>query len=332
MRIGTRYLNALIGLGIVAVCPPPGICQSGAARGRSSPQVYAVNLHFAVFQFDAAHSPAIDEVTRLGQSFASSEDEAAYLRDTQKLGDVAVRHNRFIGLTGGETFNDAALLGPQYMLLAVTPSDVARGQMKLAVRARYGGAPLLDANVIDLESFETVLLKGGKGMFGIKRFIGAGGRQDSAPMERTLLVSVTPEIVPISNLKNRPADLSHLVDEYGAPIQLKEGDRFVPPSVIDRVVPKYETGRSIRGGVLLEGVVTPEGKISNVRVLRSLDPDFDLRAVDAFREYKFSAGLLNDKPASATYREELTFGGGDVYQPEKDKPKSSKRRFPRPWP
>jgi hypothetical protein len=45
----------------------------------------------------------------------------------------------------------------------------------------------------------------------------------------------------------------------------------------------------------------------NIRVLRSLDPVIDERAVDAFRQYKFSPALLNGKPVSATYREELTF-------------------------
>ena len=45
----------------------------------------------------------------------------------------------------------------------------------------------------------------------------------------------------------------------------------------------------------------------NIRVLRSLDPVIDERAVDAFRQYKFSPALLNGKPVFATYREELTF-------------------------
>ena len=58
---------------------------------------------------------------------------------------------------------------------------------------------------------------------------------------------------------------------------------------------------------MLGGVVTPEGAIINIRVLRSLDPVIDERAVDAFRQYKFSPALLNSKPVYATYREELTF-------------------------
>jgi hypothetical protein len=42
-------------------------------------------------------------------------------------------------------------------------------------------------------------------------------------------------------------------------------------------------------------------------VLRSLDVVIDERAIDAFRQYRFSPALLNGKAVYATYREELTF-------------------------
>jgi TonB family protein len=115
--------------------------------------------------------------------------------------------------------------------------------------------------------------------------------------------------VPLSNLRNRPQQLSQPVDEFGGAIRTVEGDRFTPPVPLERVAPKFEAGRQIRGGVLVGGVVTPAGKIINVRVLRSLDPVIDERAVDAFRQYKFSPALLNGKPVHATYREEMTFAG-----------------------
>jgi TonB family protein len=84
-------------------------------------------------------------------------------------------------------------------------------------------------------------------------------------------------------------------------------DRFTPPVALERAAPKFESGRSVRGSVLLGGVVTPEGNIINIRVLRSLDPTIDERAIDAFRQYKFSPALLNGKPVFATYREEMAF-------------------------
>ena len=281
--------------------------QSGTGGVRAGGREYGVNLNFAVYQYDAQRSPELKEVSRLSGTYSSAQEEIAYLKDTYKLQEIAVRHIRSVGLRSGETFNDAVLLGPEYMVFTLTPRDVVRGYMKLDLRVRYANEPLLETRGVELENFETVVLRGGKGMFGLKYFVGGGGRQDSVPVERTLLVSVTPEIVPLTNLRNRPQELSHPVDEYGGVIATKEGDRFTPPVTLERVAPRFESGRSVRGAVSLGGVVTPEGKIINIRVLRSLDPVIDERAIDAFRQYKFSPALLNGKPVFATYREELTF-------------------------
>jgi TonB family protein len=283
------------------------IAQSGAGVARSSGREYGVNLMYAVYQYDAGRSPEMQEVTRLAGTYSSAQEEIAYLKDKNKLQDIAVRHIRSVGLRSGETFNDAVLLGPEYMVFTVTPRDVARGYMKLDLRVRYANQPLLDVRAIEFENFETVMLRGGKAMFGAKFFVGAGGRQQSVPAERTLLVSVTPEIVPVSNLRNRPQELSHPVDEFGGVIQIRETDRFTPPVALERVAPQFESTRTVRGAVLLGGMVTPDGKIINIRVMRSLDPVIDERAVEAFRQYKFSPALLNGKPVFATYREELTF-------------------------
>jgi TonB family protein len=212
-----------------------------------------------------------------------------------------------VGLRSGETFNDAVLLGPEYMLFTMTPREIVRGVMKLDFRARYANEPMVEAKSVEFENYETVLLRGGRGMFGVKYYVGAGGRQESVPAERTLLISITPEIVPVANLRNRPEQLSHPLDEHGGALRLKESDRFTPPVVVDRVTPKFETGRGVKGAVLVGGTVTPEGKIINVRVLRSIDPIIDERAVAAFRQYRFTPALLNGQPVHATYREEISF-------------------------
>jgi TonB family protein len=283
------------------------VAQSGAQNTRANWREYGVNLNYAIYQYDAQRSPALEELTRLSGTYSTADDEIAYLKEKHKLEEVAVRHVRSVGLRSDETFNDAVLLGPEYMVAVVTPREIARGHMKLDIKMRYGNNALLDMKGIEFESYETAMLRGGKGMFGVKYYVGAGGRQESAPIERTLLVSVTPEIVPSSSLRNRPEQLSRPVDEYGGAVQMKESDRFTPPVALERVAPKFESTRSVRGSVLVGGVVTPEGNIINVRALRSLDPVIDERAVEAFRQYKFSPALLNGKPVYATYREEISF-------------------------
>ncbi|HWN98270.1 MAG TPA: energy transducer TonB [Blastocatellia bacterium] len=295
-------------LGVLLVTfPCHAFAQSGSGGVRSSGREYAVNLTFGAYQYDAARSPAMQEVTRLASTASTAQEEIDTVKDKHKLEELAVRHVRSVGLRSGESFSDAVLLGPEYMVFSVTPREVVRGFMKLDVRVRYANESLLEVKGVELENFETILLRGGKGMFGVKYFVGAGGSQESVPIERTLLVSVTPEIVPAANLRNRPQEISHPVDEYGGPLKTSEADRFTAPVPLERVPPKFEAGRAVKGSVLLGGVVTPEGKIINVRVLRSLDAVIDERAIDAFRQYRFSPALLNGKPVHATYREELTF-------------------------
>jgi TonB family protein len=266
-----------------------------------------VNLTLAVYQYDETRSQPLEKITRLSGTYSTAEDEILYIKDKYKLEEMAVRHIRSVGLRSSETFNDAVLLGPEYMVFTVTPREVVRGYMKLDLKVRYANQPLLEATGIEFENFETVVIKGGKGMFGLKYFVGAGGKQDSAPMERTLLVSVTPEIVPLASLRNRPGELSHPVDEFGNPLKTEPSDRFSPPVPVERIAPQFEVARPIRGSVLLGGIVTPEGRITNIRVLRSLDRAIDERAIDALRQFKFSPGMLNGKPVYATYREEITF-------------------------
>jgi TonB family protein len=304
-RYGVTILGCLCA--IAAASASAAFSQSGATTSRATGRDYGVNLTYAVYQYDAERSPAVEEVTRLSGTYSSAEDEIAHLKDKYKLEEVAVRHIRSAGLRSGETFNDAALVGPEYMTFWVTPREVVRGYMKLDIRVRYANQSILDVKGVEMENYETVAFRGGKGLFGAKFFVGAGGRQESVPIERTLLISVTPEIVPVASLRNRREQLSHPVDEYGSPIKMSESDRFTPPVPLERVAPRFEAGRGIRGSVLLAGVVTPEGKVTNVQVLRSLEPVMDDRAVDAFRRYTFSPALLNGKPTYATFREELVF-------------------------
>jgi TonB family protein len=328
----------LISIIIVGSLCPLAPAQSGATSSRNTGREYGVNLTFAVYQYDAKRSPALAETTRLTGTFSTAAEEIAYLKDKHRLEEMVVRHVRSVGLRSNESFSDAVLLGPEYMVVSITPREVVRGHMKLDVRVRYANEPLLDVKNVEFESFETVMLRGGQGMFGVKYFVGAGGRQESAPVERTLLLSVTPEIAPLSNLRNRREELSRPVDEYGNPITTKDDDRFTPPVALERVAPKFESTIPFRGAVLLTCMITPEGKISNVRVLRSLDPIIDERAIEAFRQYKFSPALLNGKPIYATYREELTFAPPPPsaleieeqqrQQREAEKNRGKKRRWP----
>src|SRR5436190_21031053 len=133
--------------------------QSGAGGVRTAGHEYAVNLTFAVYQYDALRSQPMPDLSRLAVTYSTAQEEIAYLKDKNKLEELAVRHIRSVGLRSGETFNDAVLLGPQYMVFTVTPRDVVRGYMKLDLRVRYANEGLLELNGVEFENFETVMLR-----------------------------------------------------------------------------------------------------------------------------------------------------------------------------
>ena len=63
-----------------------------------------------------------------------------------------------------------------------------------------------------------------------------------------------------------------------------------------------------KGTLTLEGVVTPEGRVTNVRILDTPDPGYNQKAIEAFRGYRFNPATLNGRPTYATFRETIQFG------------------------
>jgi TonB family protein len=97
------------------------------------------------------------------------------------------------------------------------------------------------------------------------------------------------------------------VNEFGAPVTLKQSDKFTPPVPLERIIPRFDADAGVQGLVILSGVVTPEGIVTNIKVEKSLGHDIDERAIEAFKKFRFSPATLNGTPIHATYREELTF-------------------------
>jgi TonB family protein len=86
----------------------------------------------------------------------------------------------------------------------------------------------------------------------------------------------------------------------------------VPPRLLSQVRPQYTAAAlkaKIRGSVLLEGVVRPDGTVSDVRVLRSLDVVYGLdeEAVKAFRQARFTPGTRSGQPVPVVVAFESTF-------------------------
>jgi len=92
----------------------------------------------------------------------------------------------------------------------------------------------------------------------------------------------------------------------------RPGSGVTTPILIREVKPAYTADAmraKIQGSVWVEGDVQPDGSVTNVRVVRSLDPTFglDQEAVKAARQWRFRPGLFQGQPVAVTITIELTF-------------------------
>jgi hypothetical protein len=271
-----------------------------AERGR-----IGATLTFVVYQYDDAKSPKIEEQIRLTQTFDSLEAEQTYLKKSVGLEGLESRHLRSVGLIEGEAFREGVFMSGETLDLEVKVVSVSRSAVKLDWTVTYGETKLLEVNGVEVHNFETMAMKGGRGRFGVRTFVGPKGNEQ-ARAEATLFVTVTPVIAPVGQLRNRPREISYPCDEYGRPVELNNNDVFIPPVIAERVVPRFPTRRATPT-VLVEGIITPDGRVTNVRVLRTFDSELNSFAVDAFKGYKVLPARLNGKPVHATLREEVGF-------------------------
>jgi protein TonB len=62
-----------------------------------------------------------------------------------------------------------------------------------------------------------------------------------------------------------------------------------------------------KGTVVLSLVVNSDGLPSDIKVLRTLSPDFDKAAMDAVKKWRFSPGTRDGKPVAVQIKVEVTF-------------------------
>lgn len=267
---------------------------------------YGAGLTVAFYQFDESRSKKLEEMFSLKQTSATADEEIDYMTRTFGIEDMKMRHLRSIGLRESESFTDVQVINEKPFSFTIVPRTVTREDVRVDLTATFDGKPILTVKDVVVKNYETVALKGGRGDFGIREFKGPDG-MESVPEKRTLLVTMTAAITLARGLQNRPTDISRATDAFGSRVVLADTDVFVMPSVINRVPPKFVVGSSPKGSITLEGIVTPEGKITNVKVLDTPDSALNVKAIEAFRQYKFNPARLNGKATHATYRETIIF-------------------------
>ena len=90
------------------------------------------------------------------------------------------------------------------------------------------------------------------------------------------------------------------------------GNGVLPPRLRRQVDPQYTADAmraKIQGTVLLSAVVLPDGSVTDIRVLRSLDRTFGLdgKAVEAARQWRFFPGTRYGEPVPVLVNIELVF-------------------------
>jgi TonB family protein len=80
----------------------------------------------------------------------------------------------------------------------------------------------------------------------------------------------------------------------------RSGGSVTAPRLLAQIRPSYTSealGQKIQGSVWLELVVTRDGRVEQVRVVRSLDPGgLDAQAITAVRRWQFEPGRLAGTP------------------------------------
>jgi TonB family protein len=83
------------------------------------------------------------------------------------------------------------------------------------------------------------------------------------------------------------------------PSALRKQNKVIVPLPLRAVEPQYPASlrqKGVRGKVVLSAMIESDGKVSQIRVMQSLNPVLDQKAKAAFSRWKFDPGLLNDKP------------------------------------
>ncbi len=265
---------------------------------------YGVGVTVAIYQFDDARSKTITQVNTLKVTANTPEEEIEYITRNFGAEDVKIRHVRTVGLREGEAFTDSQPMNDKQFVFIITPRIISKTEVTFDFVAKYDEQTLLEAKSVTAGSYETVLLRGERGGFGVREFKGPEG-VETVPEKRALLVTITPAVQTARGLQNKPSDISRPTDQFGSRVELNESDTFIIPAILNRVPLKFAPGSSAKGSITLQCIVTPEGRVTNVRVLDSPDPALNPKAIEAFRQYRFNPAKLNGRPTYATFRETI---------------------------
>jgi protein TonB len=96
-------------------------------------------------------------------------------------------------------------------------------------------------------------------------------------------------------------------DPYGV---YEVGNGVMAPKPVSVPNPEYtERARKkkLNGSVVVEMIVTPEGKVRDLKIAKSLDKDLDKQALAAVSTWKFEPATKDGKPVAVHLKAEVDF-------------------------
>ncbi len=92
-------------------------------------------------------------------------------------------------------------------------------------------------------------------------------------------------------------------------VRMRDGG-VTPPKIVNRVEPQYSSEartRRISGTVVLEALVTKDGRVDILRVVRGLDYGLTENAINALKQWRFEPGKKNGESADIALNIEINF-------------------------
>src|SRR5262245_51754485 len=88
------------------------------------------------------------------------------------------------------------------------------------------------------------------------------------------------------------------------------GNGIANPVLVRDVKPTYTPAAmkaKIQGTVRLSAVVLDDGRVGEIRVVKSLDPELDQQAANALKQWEFKPGTREGEPVAVRVTCQLTF-------------------------
>lgn len=140
-----------------------------------------------------------------------------------------------------------------------------------------------------------------------------------APAQNTGSAPTSDDATATATLRTSPLTIcskTHPADKGNCSYSCKDKKRpssgvcVIPPQATSTPDPEYSDvarREHIEGTVYLEVTVDPNGRPTEIKVVRSLEPSLDRSAVNAVGQWKFKPGLLEGKPVAVKLDVEVSF-------------------------